>query len=131
MRFVTFEAGGKPRGGLIAGEDRIDIVAADPHGPATMKQPIPTSGTLPGFSPQGPASSRRKLASVKLLRPILDPDKLICIGLNYAAHAAEGTNKVTEVPTLFVRFNSSTIAHGEPMIVPKVSDKFDYEAEVM
>jgi acylpyruvate hydrolase len=131
MRFVTFEAGGKPRVGLIDGDDVVDIVAADPSAPASMKALIASGKSFAGFAAKAPATARKKLASVKLLRPILDPDKLICIGLNYAAHAAEGANKVTEVPTLFVRFNSSTIAHGEPMVVPKVSQKLDFEAEIL
>jgi 2-keto-4-pentenoate hydratase/2-oxohepta-3-ene-1,7-dioic acid hydratase in catechol pathway len=131
MRFVTFEFAGKPRVGVIDGEDVIDIVAADPSAPADMKSLIASGRNFAGLAAKAPASARRKRSSVKLLRPVIDPDKLICVGLNYAAHAAEGSNKVTEVPTLFVRFNSSTIAHGDPMIVPKVSSKFDYEAEIM
>lgn len=131
MRFVTFELEGKPRVGIVDKDDIIDILAADPGAPADMKALIAGGRNFAGFAAAAPASARRKRSSVKLLRPILDPDKLICVGLNYAAHAAEGTNPVAAVPTLFVRFNSSTIAHGEPMIVPKISDKLDYEAEIM
>ena len=70
-------------------------------------------------------------ANVKLLAPVLNPTKAIAVGLNYIDHAAESPYKdAPKYPVLFHRFPSSWVADGEPLVKPKVSDQFDYEAEL-
>jgi 2-keto-4-pentenoate hydratase/2-oxohepta-3-ene-1,7-dioic acid hydratase in catechol pathway len=70
-------------------------------------------------------------AGLKLLPPVLAPAHAIAVGLNYIDHAAESPYKdAPTYPVLFHRFPSSWVAHGEPLLKPKVSDKFDYEAEL-
>lgn len=69
-------------------------------------------------------------ASVEWLMPVARPGKVICLGLNYAAHAAEGGHKAPEYPSFFLRCNTSLAAHAAPLVRPRVSDKFDYEAEL-
>jgi 2-keto-4-pentenoate hydratase/2-oxohepta-3-ene-1,7-dioic acid hydratase in catechol pathway len=64
------------------------------------------------------------------LMPIPRPGKVVCLGLNYAAHAAEGGNAAPEYPAFFMRGATSLLAHGAPMIRPRVSDKLDFEAEL-
>ena len=59
-----------------------------------------------------------------------EPGKIICLGLNYFDHAKEGGRDKPEYPWFFFRGTSSLLAHGEPALVPKVSTKFDYEAEL-
>ena len=68
--------------------------------------------------------------AVTWLTPIARPGKIICLGLNYAAHAAEGGNKTPEYPSFFMRATSSLIGHRAPLVRPKVSDKLDFEAEL-
>jgi 2-keto-4-pentenoate hydratase/2-oxohepta-3-ene-1,7-dioic acid hydratase in catechol pathway len=63
--------------------------------------------------------------------PLIDrPSKIVCLGLNYADHAAEGGHARPEYPSFFMRGPSSMVGHLEPMIRPKASDKFDFEAEL-
>ncbi len=57
--------------------------------------------------------------------------KLLCIGLNYADHAAEGGRPVPDYPVLFTRYQSSVVAAGEALRRPRVSEKLDYEAELL
>ncbi|WP_060716696.1 fumarylacetoacetate hydrolase family protein [Agrobacterium vitis] len=71
------------------------------------------------------------LAEIEFLPPVSNASKVICVGLNYADHAAEGGSKVPDYPTVFARFNSSLIGHGAPLVCPKVSEQFDYEAEMV
>ena len=59
-----------------------------------------------------------------------DPGKTVCLGLNYFDHAKEGGRDKPDHPWFFFRGSSSLIGHGEPGIVPAVSSKFDYEAEL-
>lgn len=61
---------------------------------------------------------------------IPDPDKIICVGLNYRDHVAETGRTVTEKPALFARFAGSQVGHGQPMIRPRASIEFDYEGEL-
>lgn len=67
------------------------------------------------------------LASVALLPPIPDPHKVICIGLNYRAHAAEAGLKVPQHPSLFLRLANTLAAHNAPLVRPRLSSEFDYE----
>ncbi|HSI56136.1 MAG TPA: fumarylacetoacetate hydrolase family protein [Ideonella sp.] len=77
----------------------------------------------------GPAT-RLPLALVQWLPPVPRPGKIVCLGLNYAAHAAEGGNAKPEYPSFFLRGASSLTAHGAGLVRPRVSDKLDFEAEL-
>lgn len=77
-------------------------------------------------------ASGRTLAldEVTLLPPVPDPEKIICVGLNYRAHAAEGGFELPEFPSVFMRSASTLVAHGASMQKPRISDDFDYEGEL-
>lgn len=69
--------------------------------------------------------------SLTFLAPLVHAPKIICLGLNYADHAAEGGFTPPPFPTLFGRFASSLIGHGAPIILPRVSSQLDYEGELV
>ena len=71
-----------------------------------------------------------KLAGACLLPVIPNPGKIFCIGLNYDDHRKEGKHEKTEAPAVFVRFPESQIGHGQPLLRPRESTKFDYEGEI-
>jgi 2-keto-4-pentenoate hydratase/2-oxohepta-3-ene-1,7-dioic acid hydratase in catechol pathway len=60
-----------------------------------------------------------------------EPRKIICLGLNYADHAAEGGHARPEYPSFFLRVATSLVGHGQGLVRPRVSDKLDYEAELV
>jgi 2-keto-4-pentenoate hydratase/2-oxohepta-3-ene-1,7-dioic acid hydratase in catechol pathway len=68
---------------------------------------------------------------VAFLPPLRQAGKILCVGLNYADHAAESSMQAPEFPTVFARFNSGIVAHGAPLVRPTASDKFDYEGEMV
>lgn len=70
-------------------------------------------------------------ASLTFLPPLVRAPKIICLGLNYKDHAAESGLAIPEFPTVFARFNTSLLGHGQPMIKPSFSDQLDYEAELV
>lgn len=70
-------------------------------------------------------------AALRFLPPLARPGKVICLGLNYSDHAAEGGFDVPEFPTIFARFASNLIGHGAPILKPATSDALDYEAELV
>lgn len=71
------------------------------------------------------------LDAVELLPPVSSPEKIVCVGLNYKDHSAESGFKQPDFPTIFGRFNSSLIAHGDPILRPEVSEQLDYEGELV
>jgi acylpyruvate hydrolase len=76
------------------------------------------------------AGKRLKPECVQWLAPIERPGKVICLGLNYAAHAKEGGNKAPDYPAFFLRSTTSLLAHGAPLVRPKASHDLDFEAEL-
>lgn len=71
-----------------------------------------------------------QLHDLVFLPPILQPRKLICVGLNYADHTKESPYEQPDYPTLFPRFNSSLIGHQQAMLKPLCSDQLDFEGEL-
>ena len=69
------------------------------------------------------------LTVIRTLPPIPKPGKIICVGLNYGAHTKESGMEQPTYPTLFARFNTSLIAHEQPLVRPDASEEFDYEGE--
>jgi 2-keto-4-pentenoate hydratase/2-oxohepta-3-ene-1,7-dioic acid hydratase in catechol pathway len=70
------------------------------------------------------------LTDVALLPTVPDPDKIFCIGVNYATHLAESGHPTPPHPMIFTRFANSQVGGGQPMIRPLESERFDYEGEM-
>jgi 2-keto-4-pentenoate hydratase/2-oxohepta-3-ene-1,7-dioic acid hydratase in catechol pathway len=70
------------------------------------------------------------ISDVELLPPITNPDKILCIGLNYFEHVKEAKMAVPDRPSIFVRFPSAQVAHKQPVVRPRASSSLDYEAEL-
>ena len=71
-----------------------------------------------------------EFADVTLMPPVRNPDKIICIGLNYATHIRETGRDKPAKPSIFTRYPSSLVGHGVPLIRPAASDWFDFEGEL-
>ncbi|GAA0616182.1 fumarylacetoacetate hydrolase family protein [Paenochrobactrum glaciei] len=71
------------------------------------------------------------LTEVTLLPPIGNPEKILCVGLNYTSHIEETGRPRPAQPALFTRYPSSLIGHDQPLIRPKASHEFDYEGELV
>ncbi len=70
------------------------------------------------------------LDSIELGPPVPDPDKIVCLGLNYADHAAEANMAIPEVPVLFAKFRNSLTGPYGSIVLPRNSTAIDYEAEL-
>ncbi len=125
MRLVTFKRPGHaPEAGLLS-EAGTEVIGLG----TDMLSICAEGGTRQLFAaePFGPPID---LGSVTLLAPVPRPPKLICVGLNYRDHAAEARMEIPKVPTIFSKFSNVVVGPGEPVILPKVSAKPDYEAEL-
>ena len=123
MRYVSFDKDGKASLAVQRGDKWFDI------GGDLLSRLNADPDALRMASSGG---EEVDFATLKLLPPIGRPPKIICVGLNYADHAAESPYKdVPSYPTLFGRFSTSLIAHGEPMIRPVLSEQLDFEGELV
>lgn len=93
--------------------------------PTTLTESDFFSGNVP--EPSGPWEPIPDV----LLPPIASPEKIICIGLNYRDHAIETGAEIPDLPVVFSKFGSALIGHGETIDLPSISEKVDYEAELV
>jgi 2-keto-4-pentenoate hydratase/2-oxohepta-3-ene-1,7-dioic acid hydratase in catechol pathway len=132
MRFLTFEVGGQARPGLVTSNHTVvdlspagfgsilDLIEAGPEG-------LAKAANFANEAIKG--AVQHALSAVKLLAPIPRPRKLICVGLNYRDHALETGSEIPSVPTIFNKFATAVIGPGANIVLPKVSNSPDYEAE--
>jgi 2-keto-4-pentenoate hydratase/2-oxohepta-3-ene-1,7-dioic acid hydratase in catechol pathway len=132
MRYTTFLADGRPRLGVVDGEQVVDLAAAVPGAPSDLRAALESGIDLDATARKALASNapRRSLAELAYAPLVPEPGKIVCLGLNYFDHAKEGGRDKPDYPWFFFRGKSSLVAHGQPALAPKASTKFDYEAEL-
>ena len=135
MRLVTCRTASGDIVGIVDGDEVIFLRDLVPDAPGEMIGVIaagePLRTKLAAALRSAPAGARRPSGSVELRPPIPKPGKILCLGLNYAAHAKEGGNEVPDYPTVFVRVTTSLVGPGAPVIRPRLSEKLDYEVELV
>ena len=97
-------------------------------GPATVQAVF--TRAREAFNASSDASGILQDASVEFGPPVPDPDKILCIGLNYAEHANEAGLAQTEVPIFFGKYRNSLIGPTSPILLPRASNQIDYEGEL-
>ncbi len=131
MRLATFTHQGVTRIGVVVGDEIVDIAAAAPEMPPTMELFLalgaPAMERARVATRGGP---RLALAEVKLEAPVMRPRKFLAIGLNYADHIAETGRPAPEFPVFFNKQVTCVNGPFDPIWMPRVSDKLDYEGEL-
>lgn len=130
MKLVSYRYEGRPGYGAVTDEGVVDLakrlpaiadlaaLVADPAALNEARRLVDaTTADLP-------------LAAVELEPVIPRPGKIVCVGINYVAHAAEAGRTVGPYPVIFHRFAQTLVAHGAPIVRPRVSNHFDFEAEL-
>ncbi len=132
MRLLTYDAGDGARAGVLEDGRVVDAWAllGEPHraGLRELLEHDRVDNLRARLGDTGAPS--HPLSAVKLLPPIPEPEKIVCIGLNYAEHAAEGREEVPPYPTIFGKFRNALAAPGATVTLPEASAKVDYEGEV-
>ena len=135
MRLLAFQNNGKQRIGVLRGDQVVDLSIAAPGLPEELIEIIEGGDDcLKLITTVQEIANPESLVHVDeldWLPPTRKAGKIICLGLNYAAHAAEGGHDRPEYPSFFMRGNSSLVAHGKPIIRPIASETLDYEAELV
>ncbi|GAA5235994.1 fumarylacetoacetate hydrolase family protein [Verticiella sediminum] len=133
MRFIAFaHEDGRPAIGARLDAERIVDLSADGL-PDTLDELLRQgeSGMAQASAAQQRARSVLPIDGLRLLPPVGNPAKAFAIGLNYVDHAAESRFELPRHPVVFQRYPSSWVAHGQPLVRPRVSREFDYEAELV
>lgn len=97
-------------------------------GPATVSEVFKQAREVLAASPD--SSNVFQTTSIELGPPVPDPDKIICVGINYADHANEAGLAKTEVPLFFAKYRNALTGPTSPILLPRVSSKIDYEGEL-
>jgi 2-keto-4-pentenoate hydratase/2-oxohepta-3-ene-1,7-dioic acid hydratase in catechol pathway len=116
MRLATIQTPAGPRGAVLKDGHYVEIGC-------TVRQWLEGTPIKEG--------ARHAASGAKLLAPIPDPPKVICIGLNYRDHAEESGAAIPRDPVVFCKFQTAIVGPEAPIVLPKVSQKVDYEAELV
>jgi 2-keto-4-pentenoate hydratase/2-oxohepta-3-ene-1,7-dioic acid hydratase in catechol pathway len=133
MQLVSFGPAHRERPGVLLGGGVLDLGAADPTLPPTWRA-ILAAGRLDDVRRR--VAERRSAdvllpqSGIRLGPPIPDPSKIVCIGMNYADHAAEQNKPLPETPLLFAKAPSALCGTGDPIRLPEIEPRVDVEAEL-
>lgn len=130
MKIASYRHGGGEGYGLVAGSGLIDLAGrvGQPTLLAVLQQ-----GALAAAAAFADQPADYPLADVTLLPPVPAPEKIWCIGVNYAERNDEyrDNSALPKYPSLFCRSASSFVGHGVPLERPRVSEQLDYEGEIV
>lgn len=124
MKLATFTVGGDaPRVGAVVEDmitpldcrDMLELITAGEE--ELLRLVANARGSVP-------------VAGAHFCAPVLNPGKIICIGLNYRDHAAESGAEVPQVPVVFAKWANTLAGQGDPIRIPPITSKVDYEAEL-
>lgn len=130
MKLASFLRNGSPGYGIVANDGVIDLTARLGDSWPTLAAVLDAGGLDKLREVADGASADFAVDAVELVPPITEQRKIICIGLNYRLHIAESGNQPPTYPMLFTRYIDSLVGHGQAMVAPKASERFDYEGEL-
>ena len=124
MKLLSFRRpDGTPSWGIAKAEGVIDLGTRAPG----LKHAL---WAMTSLAEEAARHADFALDDVVLLPPIPDPDKILCVGLNYTSHIKEGGREPPPKPIIFTRFPNSQVGHGAALVRPNASETFDYEGEL-
>ncbi len=130
MKLASFVLRGQPTWGAVTSDGVVDLGRALGARFPTLRAVLAADAL---DEVRSDADSRRAdapLDDVTFLPVIPDPDKIVCVGLNYEEHRIEANREPTDNPALFLRVPGSQVGHGQPIVVPRESTSLDYEGEI-
>jgi 2-keto-4-pentenoate hydratase/2-oxohepta-3-ene-1,7-dioic acid hydratase in catechol pathway len=133
MRLLSYRDGSDAAAGVLVGEEVVAL--SDLDAPAHTVRGLLEALDAPALAELGKraalAPKHLALADLQLLAPVPDPEKIICLGLNYRDHAAESGQDIPKAPMWFAKFANSLIGSGEDIVLPAAHPAYvDYEAEL-
>src|SRR5437016_795640 len=130
MRLATFKRNGRVSYGAVTANGIVDLGSKLKY-PSLLD--LLRQGALAEARAAAAGPADCQINQVEMLPPVIAPEKIICVGINYPERNAEYKDgrEPPKYPNLFCRFPTSLVGTGTPIVRPKVSDKFDYEGEIV
>jgi 2-keto-4-pentenoate hydratase/2-oxohepta-3-ene-1,7-dioic acid hydratase in catechol pathway len=130
MKLASYIADGVESYGVVTGDGVITMNKRFGGHAANLREAI-AGGILPQIQEAAAhGQADHKLSEIKFLPAIPNPEKILCVGINYKSHAAEHGTEAPKLPNIFTRFVNTLVAHDGEMLRPKVSTSFDFEGEL-
>jgi len=136
VRLVTFLASDQSRVGALRDDIVVDLNRVDSALPTSVLAMIQGGPSLIDEARRAvdraalTSGGSLHLSEVKLLAPIPRPPKIVCIGVNYADHAAEAGRALPARPSIFLKAPSTVIGPGDAIVKPTTTERLDYEVEL-
>jgi 2-keto-4-pentenoate hydratase/2-oxohepta-3-ene-1,7-dioic acid hydratase in catechol pathway len=130
MRLLSYSSPRGPRAGAVRGDDELIDAWDALDGEGSSVRDLLEAGRLADLGSALGGAEATALSGAELLPPVPDPLKIVCIGLNYRAHAEEAGIDPPTSPTLFGKYANALAAPGATVPLPASSSKVDFEAEV-
>lgn len=133
LRLLQYEQGHQKKLGVEVGPGG-DVISLSDHEdfPNEARSFLQGGSDLMNLAKKYVESGAPKLprSAIRLLAPITEPRKIICVGMNYRDHCKETNTPLPDVPLIFNKFPTTIIGHGDSIVIPKVSNAVDWEVEL-
>jgi 2-keto-4-pentenoate hydratase/2-oxohepta-3-ene-1,7-dioic acid hydratase in catechol pathway len=129
VRIASFRCRGRVSYGIVTADGIVDVGGRDGAPPGSLGDAL-AADSLEGLGTLAAEDPDFAMDEVEFLPVVTRPDKILCVGINYRPHVEETGREAPRHPVLFVRFPGSLVGHGQPLVRPSASGKFDYEGEL-
>src|SRR5258708_4439757 len=129
MKLASYMTDGKSAFGVVSGDGVITLNDRLRARHASLRDALAGGALEEIRNAAQSARPDRKLSEVCFLPAIPNPEKILCVGINYKSHAAEHGQEAPKLPNIFTRFVNTLVVHEGEMIRPKVSTSFDFEGK--
>ncbi len=130
MRYLSFLHRGMPRYGFIERDGVVDLTQRLGGEFPSLRAFLAGNGASKLDKIAGRGRADMALGDISFLPVIPNPDKILCVGLNYEKHRLESGRPKAAYPTIFTRFANTQVGHEQPLVRPRESEQFDYEGEI-
>jgi 2-keto-4-pentenoate hydratase/2-oxohepta-3-ene-1,7-dioic acid hydratase in catechol pathway len=130
MKLASYMAGGKPVFGAVVGNGVVTLNERLQGRYATLRDALAGGSVEEMRRASEGEKPDQKLAGLQFLPVIPNPEKILCVGINYRSHAAEHGGEAPALPNIFTRFVDTLVEHEGEMIRPSISTSFDFEGEL-
>ena len=132
MRLLAFTIEHQPRIGALTDAGVIDLSLVDAAAPTDLGAVVKNGrlAELASILAASDGTVHHQLDDLDLQVPVAAPGKILCLGLNYMDHIAEGPFEKQPFPAIFMRSSTSLVAARKPILAPRMSNTMDYEAEL-
>jgi 2-keto-4-pentenoate hydratase/2-oxohepta-3-ene-1,7-dioic acid hydratase in catechol pathway len=128
MKLASYIVDDKPIYGVVTGDGIVTLNERLIYG--TLRDALAAEALDDIRRVTQGAQADHKLAEVRFLPAIPNPNKILCAGINYRSHAAETGRDIPTKPSMFARFVDTLVGHDGEMVRPKISECFDFEGEL-